>query len=247
MSTHPHQLDRRPARASTQPYDEISSSGDLHERDAPSGRTARRCVDHAREQPASASIHDVVAEQHRERVVADVLAGDGHRVAEPERARPGGRSGCRPSRPGPGPRSSSSVLALLLQVVLELEVAVEVVLDARACRGPVMMRMSSMPARTASSTTYWMAGLSTTGSISLGCALVAGRKRVPSPAAGMTALVTDGFMLSTLRRPCWPWAETCVGIARRAVGRMRCQVVADGRTGTIDHRADMLALALVEC
>ena len=49
-----------------------------------------------------------------------------------------------------------------------------------------------MPARTASSTTYWMAGLSTTGSISLGWALVAGRKRVPSPAAGMTALRTEG-------------------------------------------------------
>ena len=55
---------------------------------------------------------------------------------------------------------------------------------------PVMMRMSSMPAATASSTTYWIAGLSTTGSISLGCALVAGRNRVPRPAAGMTALVT---------------------------------------------------------
>ncbi len=47
-----------------------------------------------------------------------------------------------------------------------------------------------MPAATASSTTYWMAGLSTTGSISLGWALVAGRNRVPRPAAGMTALVT---------------------------------------------------------
>src|SRR4029453_17273109 len=33
-------------------------------------------------------------------------------------------------------------------------------------------------------------GLSTRGSISLGCALVAGRKRVPSPAAGITALRT---------------------------------------------------------
>ena len=55
-----------------------------------------------------------------------------------------------------------------------------------------MMRMSRIPARTASSTTCWMAGLSTTGSISLGWALVAGRKRVPSPAAGMTALRT-GF------------------------------------------------------
>src|SRR5438034_6171137 len=53
---------------------------------------------------------------------------------------------------------------------------------------PVMIRMSSSPARTASSTTYWMAGLSTTGSISLGWALDAGRNRVPSPAAGMTAL-----------------------------------------------------------
>src|SRR5579872_7553810 len=33
-------------------------------------------------------------------------------------------------------------------------------------------------------------GLSTNGSISLGCALVAGKKRVPNPAAGNTALRT---------------------------------------------------------
>src|SRR5947209_10324519 len=45
-----------------------------------------------------------------------------------------------------------------------------------------------MPEATASSTPYWMMGLSTTGSISLGCALVAGRNRVPRPAAGKTAL-----------------------------------------------------------
>src|SRR5207249_608657 len=44
------------------------------------------------------------------------------------------------------------------------------------------------PAATASSMTYWMIGLSTRGSISLGCALVAGRNRVPRPAAGKTAL-----------------------------------------------------------
>src|SRR6266540_6748466 len=55
---------------------------------------------------------------------------------------------------------------------------------------PVTISMSWMPDRRASSTTYWMAGLSTTGSISLGCTLVAGRKRVPSPAAGITALLT---------------------------------------------------------
>jgi hypothetical protein len=53
---------------------------------------------------------------------------------------------------------------------------------------PVIMITSSIPELIASSTTYWMSGLSTRGSISFGCALVAGRKRVPSPAAGKTAL-----------------------------------------------------------
>src|ERR1039457_3415711 len=55
---------------------------------------------------------------------------------------------------------------------------------------PVINSTSSSPAATASSTTYWIAGLSTTGSISLGVAFVAGRKRVPRPAAGTTAFVT---------------------------------------------------------
>src|SRR5438874_13240277 len=55
---------------------------------------------------------------------------------------------------------------------------------------PEMIRMSWMPARTASSTTYWMAGLSRIGSISFGCAFVAGRNLVPRPAAGMTAFLT---------------------------------------------------------
>ena len=44
------------------------------------------------------------------------------------------------------------------------------------------------PAASASSTAYWISGLSTTGSISLGLALVAGRKRVPRPATGNTAV-----------------------------------------------------------
>ena len=61
------------------------------------------------------------------------------------------------------------------------------------------MSTSSSPAATASSTTYWIAGLSTTGSISFGVALVAGRNRVPSPAAGMTALRTTApLMVTTL-------------------------------------------------
>src|SRR6476646_9598203 len=53
-----------------------------------------------------------------------------------------------------------------------------------------MMMIWSHPAASASSTPYWMMGLSTSGSISLGWALVAGRKRVPNPAAGKTALQT---------------------------------------------------------
>src|SRR5262245_62544267 len=52
------------------------------------------------------------------------------------------------------------------------------------------MMISDRPEATASSTTYWIIGLSTSGSISFGCALVAGRNLVPSPAAGNTALRT---------------------------------------------------------
>src|SRR3954453_14264288 len=47
-----------------------------------------------------------------------------------------------------------------------------------------------MPASLASSTTYWINGLSTIVSISFGIALVAGRKRVPRPATGKTAFLT---------------------------------------------------------
>lgn len=55
---------------------------------------------------------------------------------------------------------------------------------------PVTIRMSERPDVTASSTTYRMAGLSTSGSISFGTALVAGRNRVPSPGGR-----DDGFHL----------------------------------------------------
>src|SRR3954462_5971572 len=53
-----------------------------------------------------------------------------------------------------------------------------------------MIRIWSQPDAIASSTPYWMIGLSTMGSISFGCALVAGRNLVPRPAAGKTALRT---------------------------------------------------------
>src|SRR4051794_6216959 len=47
-----------------------------------------------------------------------------------------------------------------------------------------------MPAAAASSTAYWISGLSTMGSSSFGHAFVAGRNRVPSPATGKTAFRT---------------------------------------------------------
>src|SRR5262249_35214273 len=55
---------------------------------------------------------------------------------------------------------------------------------------PVTTMISASPEATASSTTYWMVGLSTSGNISLGWALVAGKNRVPRPAAGNTPFRT---------------------------------------------------------
>ena len=55
---------------------------------------------------------------------------------------------------------------------------------------PVTTKISSIPDLRASSTINWMVGLSTIGNISLAKALVAGKKRVPSPAAGMIAFLT---------------------------------------------------------
>jgi len=54
----------------------------------------------------------------------------------------------------------------------------------------VITAIFRIPAPRISSTVYWMRGLSITAIISLGMALVAGRKRVPNPAAGMIAFLT---------------------------------------------------------
>ena len=52
-----------------------------------------------------------------------------------------------------------------------------------------------MPDAMASSTMNWMVGLSTIGNISFAMAFVAGKKRVPKPAAGMTAFLTCFIVL----------------------------------------------------
>jgi len=58
---------------------------------------------------------------------------------------------------------------------------------------PVMNTSVSAPADRASSAAYWISGLSTMGSISFGVALVTGRKRVPRPATGNTAVLMVVF------------------------------------------------------
>ena len=55
---------------------------------------------------------------------------------------------------------------------------------------PVMKIKSVNPASSASSTAYWISGLSTTVSISFGVALVAGRNREPCPATGKTTFLS---------------------------------------------------------
>src|SRR5215213_6162035 len=107
---------------------------------------------------------------------------------------------------------------------------------------PVTIRMSSIPAPTASSITYWIEGLSTSGSISLGCALVAGRKRVPSPAAGITALRT--FTMAILPKFAVPTPILLVLPAVSLTGaRGQRQQPRPGR----DHPVPALELGLVEC
>src|SRR5271168_4081163 len=87
-----------------------------------------------------------------------------------------------------------------------------------------------------SSTEYWISGLSTTGSISLGSDLVAGSERVPSPAAGSTALRTrrgDGLDMVDVRgarRVCAPAclrARTLVPRESPPYARPRKRVNAD--------------------
>src|SRR6185503_3917040 len=63
---------------------------------------------------------------------------------------------------------------------------------------PVIMQNCSMPAARASSIAYWIKGLSTTGSISLAVALVAGRNLVPRPATGRTALRNGLITMNSL-------------------------------------------------
>src|ERR1700749_802613 len=69
------------------------------------------------------------------------------------------------------------------------------------------MMISSTPDLIASSTPYWISGLSTPGSISLGIDFVAGKNLVPKPAAGKTALRTFALITRHYR---WPVGDARV-------------------------------------
>src|SRR5512137_1992119 len=93
---------------------------------------------------------------------------------------------------------------------------------------------SRTPAATASSTMYWMVGRSTMGSSSLGTALVAGRKRVPRPAAGITAL-RMGFMSLAIYPPRARPGST-------APGADACRSIGGWYGAAVSLRAPALAL-----
>src|SRR5256885_17088068 len=94
---------------------------------------------------------------------------------------------------------------------------------------PVTMITCSIPLAIASSTPYWIVGLSTSGSISLGCALVTGRKRLPRPAAGKIALRTGGIGIEdNLSRGHRGWYPARARGAALAGGRGRADFQARG-------------------
>src|SRR5579872_2396438 len=104
---------------------------------------------------------------------------------------------------------------------------------------PVIMRIWSHPEAIASSTPYWMMGLSTSGSISLGWALVAGKKRVPSPAAGKTALRTLAGILYSFVAGARVWQLDT--LSRADTGRTSAGKMQSGK----DRRQNMKKFAVI--
>jgi len=145
------------------------------------GEIARR-IDHLRE-AAAVVLHQHVGQQQRKRLVPHQFARAPHRVAESQRhllARE-----ARRSRTGQVAHEQLEIGPAfgVRERVLELELRSKWS-SMTALLRPVTKMKCSMPASRASSTTCWISGRSTTGNISFGMALVAGRNLVPSPATG---------------------------------------------------------------
>src|SRR4030081_3653328 len=114
---------------------------------------------------------------------------------------------------------------------------------------PVMNTRRRAPAALASSIAYWISGLSTTGSISFGIALVAGRKRVPSPATGNTALRT-GFCIELLdhnhgqNRRSWG-RDYCGSHGQTRTDPFRCLAVQQYVAGAVDLGGEIIGAAVI--
>src|SRR5436309_16044205 len=116
---------------------------------------------------------------------------------------------------------------------------------------PVTIVMLRIPASTASSITYWMRGLSTSGNISLGWALVAGKKRVPKPAVGKTAFEMRMLLLAPQIivgpiEPVLPRPRKDVGIQRIFQGRRGMHHL-EGKMKDVDCRNNDILSVYFKC
>src|SRR5438270_673045 len=102
-----------------------------------------------------------------------------------------------------------------------------------------------MPAAVASSNAYWISGLSTTGSISLGMAFVTGRKRVPSPATGNTALRTRFAISPSVTAAACGRREYCGSPVQTRIGAFRCLAVQQDVPGPIDLCRKIIGAAMI--
>jgi hypothetical protein len=137
-------------------------------------------------------------EDHRERLVADQLLGHQDGVAQAELLLLANVGDLGQVRDGPDLAQHLDVAARLEQL-LQLDAEVEVIFDR-----PLLAAGDDDDLLDAGRDrlfdAYWMTGLSTSGSISLGWALVAGRKRVPQPAAGKDRLAYSHLPSASIGR-----------------------------------------------
>ena len=133
-------------------------------------------------------IHKVVGKDHGKRFVPDNRTGTQNGVPETERPRLANVDAGNPGWDDVSKRFEKLRFALLLKLALEFGAIVEMVFDGALGAARDEDHFGDAGAA-ASSTAYWIRGLSTTGSISLGTALVAGKKRVPKPLTGNTTFI----------------------------------------------------------
>jgi hypothetical protein len=138
---------------------------------------------------ATVGERDHVRQEQRERLVADDIARAPHRMAESERLLLAGEAGLSGKRLQALQPGELVVLAALRQRVVQLELDVEMVLDdglvAAGDEDEVLdTRLARLVDHVLDDRPV------DDGQHLLGIALVAGRKRVPRPATGKTALRT---------------------------------------------------------